>query len=369
MSGRRCEGVQARISAGRSGKMRMPFILGVLALSIALPHSSQLAASGNSAAAKQKLSARQTEIMRTVQSVDGYLDKKLYDEFWSIMPPEIKIPANRFKLKKLLSEVSFEREKFITESWLSAKASLEAGRVVRTQGYIVAQKLALEASNNQSYKANIAESITSGERLIEAAAKGTPLDTPGGKKFITSDVIEHVLSGVKASEFRVAKLVSPSWDGRTIEFRYPEAHVSVLATFPFALERTKVKVSEGREIEMVLLNQRLNVSTVRAISFIPTGSNFIDPNKSVVSIANAGLTGSGATAITHTASTDWRGKTSATVTGSAKTSDGEIFVSLRVVAIPALNGVVQFMVSSNLSGAEAINARSLLEESSNIILN
>ena len=319
---------------------------------------------------KPELTSRQAEIMQTVRSVEGYIDKELYDEFWALMPVAMKeSPANRQLLKEFLAEVGDARERFMTESWLSAKASLAAKRPVRTESYIAAQKAALNASTNSGYQSKIRESIASGERLIAAAGNGVSIDTPGGKAFITSDLIERVLSGIKASEFRFAKLVSPSWDEHAVEFRYPEAHVSILAQSPFVIERTKVKNSDGREVEMVMLNRSHSDSSHQMISFSEAGGSFVNPSKSVISIAKAGITGAGATAITHNASMDWRGRTSATAMGSAKTSEGEFFVAVRVVAVPELKGVIQFMVVSNLSGADAINMRGKLEETSNIILN
>jgi hypothetical protein len=356
-----CRRWGSRVMGGR-------FLL-TIALALSAPLASITVSLANAQVLKPDLSVRQAEIARFVRSVEGYIDKELYDEFWALMPTEMKLPANRKLIRDFLTEVSFEREKFMTEAWLSAKASLAAKRLVKTDGYIAAQKAAFTVSNTSGYQSKIRESVESGERLIAAAANGTPLDTPGGKTFITIDLVERVLSGITASEFRIAKLVSPSWDEQVIEFRYPEAHVSVLATSPFVIERTKVKNSEGREVEMVMLNQRLDKSSHRMIGFTEVGGDFLDPSKSVISIAKAGISGAGATAMTHTASLNWRGRTSATVMGSAKTSEGEFFVAVRVVAAPELKGVVQFMVVSDLSGAEAISMRGTLEDSSNIVSN
>ncbi len=348
--------------------MRLLLLTFTLASLVQVPFDSVFSA--NAQELKSELSARQIEIVRTVQSVEGYIDRNLYDEFWALMPLEMKnSPESRQLLIEFFEEVSDERGLFMTESWLSAKASLEAKRIVRTQEYIDAQRAALNASVNQAYQSKIRESIASAERLIVAAATGNPIDTPGGKMFITSDLIERVLSGIDASEFRVAKLVSPLWDDGLIEFRYPEAHVSILAASPFVLERMKIKTVEGREVDMVTLSRSVNKSSHQMISYSGAGGDLVDPSKSVISVAKAGISGAGATAITHTASVDWRGRTSATAMGSAKTSEGEFFVAVRVVAVPEVRGFVQFMVVTDLSGAEAMYMRGVLEESSNITLN
>jgi hypothetical protein len=345
-------------------------LLAAFALVLPLSFAGLLVSAAYAGDPKAELNTRQSEIMRTVQSVEGYIDKGLYDEFWALMPAEMRdIPSNRQLLKELLSEVGDEREKFMTEAWLSAKASLNAKRIVRTERYILAQKAALNASANSGYQFKIRESLASGERLIAAAANGTPIDTPDGKTFITSDLIERVLSGIKASEFRIAKLVAPTWNDQLVEFRYPEVHASILAQSPFVIERTKIRISEGREVEMAMISRRHNKASHQMIGFSATGGIFLDPSKAVISIARAGISGAGATAIMHVASADWRGRTSATAMGSAKTSEGEFFVAIRVVAVPELKGTMQFIVVSDLSGAEAINLRGMLEESSNIILN
>lgn len=317
---------------------------------------------------KPEISTRQREIIRTVQSVDGYIDRKLHREFWDLMPDAFKrSPSGGQYLKQMLSEVSEERENFLTESWRSAQESLRAKRVVKTEGYLSAQSAALNASTNISYLTQIRQSIESAERMLAAAANGDPVETPGGKIYLTSDLIDRVLSGINASEFRLAKLIDRQWSEDRIEFHYPEASVSVLSTTPFVSERKLIKDVEGRSVDMVMLNQNLGKSTYQAIGFSTARSHFANPTKSVISIAKAGLSGAGATADTHVISSNWRGYTSATVVGTATTSEGPFFIAIRVAEIPELMGVIQFMVVSDLSAAEAINLREILEENTNVI--
>lgn len=80
----------------------------------------------------QELSPRQQEIIRIVRSTEGYLTKNLHDEFWRLMPPEIKTPSGYKMLADMFEEVSEAREDFLRESWVSAQASLRTGKVVRT---------------------------------------------------------------------------------------------------------------------------------------------------------------------------------------------------------------------------------------------
>ena len=43
-------------------------------------------------------------------------------------------------------------------------------------------------------------------------------------------------------------------------------------------------------------------------------------------------------------------------------------MSVRVVEIPSLNGIIQFIAVSQMSAAEALNQRGILEDSANILL-
>jgi hypothetical protein len=155
--------------------------------------------------------------------------------------------------------------------------------------------------------------------------------------------------------------------GVTSEFRYPEAHVSILAVSPPLKERTLLKDAEGREVDMIMLSQRLGKSAYQTVGFSNRGSPFVNPSKSVISIVNAGLAGSGAIATTHAVSDIWRGHVSATISGSAQTSEGKFFVTVRVVEVRELDGVIQFITVSDISAAEAMSLREMLEASTNII--
>ena len=318
--------------------------------------------------ARPELNTRQMEIMRTVRSVDGYVDKALHDEFWMLMPSALRdSPSANEMLQGLLAEVSEAREDFQEQTWLSAKQSLMAGRTVRTAAYLASKEAALNASTNPGYQAKIRESIASAERLLAAAGSGSPLDVPGGRTYITSDLIERVLSGIRASEFRFAKLVSPSWDDRLTEFKYPAAHVSILALAPFTLERKQIRNPAARDVEMISLSQTLDPSTYIGVSFAANGGRYSDPVKSLVSNARAAVEGAGATG-RPPVFIKWRGFDSATAAGQARTSEGDVYVSVRVVEIPSLNGIIQFIAVSQMSAAEALNQRGILEDSANILL-
>ena len=295
----------------------------------------------------QRLSTRQLEIIQTVQSADGYIDEKTHREFWAAMPEAMRRPEGHKYLRRLMEQVGDARQNFIRQSWLSAKASLSAKRVVRTQGYIEARANVLAASKNEGYQAKIRESIGSAENMLSAAASGEPLNVRGTKTFITLDLIDHVLASIQSSQFRVAKLINPTWEERVFKFDYPEAHVSVLASTPFVVEKAKLKNPAGTSSDMVMLTQSRGDSAHLAISFSQTTGRLLDPAKSVVSVAKAALAGAGAIG-REPAVIDWRGRSSATATGTAVTSQGTAYMSVRVVEVGEFEGVIQFLAVSNL---------------------
>lgn len=313
------------------------------------------------------LSERQLEILRTVRSVDGYVNEELHREFWALMPEVVRDdPAVPELMDDLLAEVNDARQDFQKHTWLSARESLRAGKVVRTPEYVQASEAARTASANLGYRESLTSSIASAERLIVAAANGTPLDAAGGRTFITEDLIERVLSGISASEFRFSKLIEQPWDGSLTQFDYPEAHVSMLAVTPFTVERKHIRNPDARDLEVVMLSQLLGPSTYVSVNFTPIGGRYSDPIKSLVSNASAAVEGAGATGRRPVA-LQWRGLNSAIATGSAQTSEGEFFISVRVVEVPEISGIIQFAAVSQISAADAINERGKLEDSANII--
>lgn len=94
-------------------------VVSLLALVSSTPTFAQT--SPNSAAVKQaneirpELTARQLEIMRTIRSVDGYIDEALHREFWSLMPSVMRnSPSAHQMLEDLFAEVGAAREEMVS---------------------------------------------------------------------------------------------------------------------------------------------------------------------------------------------------------------------------------------------------------------
>lgn len=269
-------------------------------------------------------------------------------------------------MNDLLGEVGDARREFQKQTWLSVRESLAAKRVVRTSGYLAAVQAMRGSTANAGFQDGIEKSVLSAERLFAAAATGQPLEMPDGPSFITDDLVDEVLSGIDASEFRDKKLASPVWDGSYVRFDYPAAHVSVLAVTPYSLKRKVIATPETGAREMVMLSQRRGAAAHVFINYTRTEGRYRDPVRSLTSNARAAIEGSGATGRPPVFS-KWRGMDSATAAGGAQTSEGDVFVAVRVVEVPAVNGVLQFIAASELSLADAINELGILEETTQIV--
>lgn len=341
------------------------FVAKVVALLIIL--ASGFTGSAHAQSRAEPFTERQREILRTVRSVEGYIDEELHKEFWELFPDFVREdPRLPTLMNDLLGEVGDARREFQKQTWLSVQESLTARRVVRTPGYLAAVKTMRGATANAGFQDGIEKSVLSAERLLAAAATGQPLEMPDGPNFITEDLVEQVLSGIDASEFRDRKLASPVWDGTFVRFDYPAAHVSVLAVTPYTLERKVIATPETGDLEMVMLSQRRGAGAHISINYVRTKGRYRDPLRSLTSNARAAIEGSGAAGRPPVFS-QWRGMDSATAAGGAQTSEGDVFVAVRIVEVPAISAILQFIAASELSLADAINELGILEETTQIV--
>ena len=175
-------------------ELQMRKVIAILAASTIAISAASAGAASALAEPQRALSTRQLEIQRNVASVDGYIDKALHDEFWSLMPPIMRnSPSAQRVLERMFLELGQAGRDFQEQTWLSARESLNAQRIVRTEAYLRAKEAALKASSNPSYQSSVRKSTNSGERILLAAASGTALDLPNGRTFVLRDLIDHIL--------------------------------------------------------------------------------------------------------------------------------------------------------------------------------
>lgn len=322
----------------------------------------------NSSIAADALTRRQTEIMQTALSVDGYITQKLHSEFWSQAPSQIRNDSkSRAAFLKMMEGPTAGAFVFQRETWGSIKESLSAKRVVKTQGYEAAKNAVLSSSSLPEFQEPMRRSIASAESMIRSAAEGKAVQSPRGTFYITPEMVDQVMSGLDASVRRARILMNPEWKAEANEVIYRPAHVSIISVVPFAMEYQNIRTENGRDAKIVLLKSRLDEGNFVGVAFAYYGVAWSDPEGAVVRAAKATLSSVGATPIGVPVAGRWRGKRSATAQGRAQFSEGVVYMSARVVELPEHTGALILTSTSDKSKLDADILLDDLEQSMQLI--
>lgn len=320
-----------------------------------------------STADQDDLSPRQQEIIQTVLSVEGFITRELHTEFWASVPLKIRNDiASREAFVRFIDRSIATGIRFQRESWASMKASLKAGRVVKSPGYTIAKKSSLSATSNPAYQQQAQKAVTNAENMIKAAAQGRPFQTPRGPMYITPELVNQVLAGLDGAVDRFRRLANPNWEEKVTEHRYPEAHVAILSASPFALEREEMTAENGRKVKLVSLSNRLNATDYVAVSFTGFGGAWADPEGAVIRTLKGTLRGTGGKP-TAVISSSWRNRVSALGSSSVQTAEGWVYSSARVVEMRELGGALTFLAVTETSKIEADTLREGLERSTQLL--
>jgi hypothetical protein len=328
-------------------------LFAVLALS--LPSALQVNA--------QQISPRQQEIVDTALNVDGYLTEAMHRDFWSAVPAAFKSDARSLRsFTTYVDGLLVVAIRFQKEAWQSMKQSLAARRIMKTAAYDKAKADMLGASSDAVFKTKAANGVASAESMISAAATGAPVKTARGTLYVNEEMVEGVLSGLESSSFRMARLLSPAWKAVPIERRYPEAHVRILwEDGPFRRETHDVTIETGRSARVVLFSQRLSEFDHVQVGFISPSALTSEPTAALTRIAMASFKAIGVLSV-QPVSTRWRTRAAVTGTGAVTTSEGTLWVSMRVVEASEHKGVWQFVAITSRSQIEASLLREALEQ-------
>jgi len=311
-----------------------------------------------------RMTARQEEIIRIVRSSDGYITKELHDEFWSSVPFTGR-QMDQFKdlLASTVEKVIGPAQTLGYETWHSALLSLRAARVVRSEGLDPAIQLAMRASSLPSYRNKMQESVYDIDRILTAAADGTPLQTKEGPIFVNEDMIAATLAGIEGGTDRFKILIDPTWNPSLRYFEHPKLHISVLAPWPFTPSKSVVTLATGMVSDFYKLEQSVSDSQFKFIGFASYSEgirlskvDLSDPTKSVLKNVESGLKAVGATPATIPRAEVWRGRVSAEGSGYVVDPQAEGFVALRSVYLSEHEGFLVLTATSlnSLSDAQAV---------------
>ena len=329
--------------------LRLCFVLSLSCTSVLVASAEQ----------QSVLSPRQQQIFRQIAPVDGVLTEELHREFWSYVPEAVRNnPVARAELQEVVSHFLPAALRFQREVWTSIKMSAQAGKVIFSPGYETV-KQRITNDKNETLRKQAREGAATAERMIHAAANKRPFPTQSGNMYLTPELADTVLGGLDASVARVEKLADPVWNTELQEFSYPEAHVSVLSHIPFKVDRSSLTHENGRTANMVNLNVE-SADEYLSVGFMALGGQWPDPDKAIMNTAKKAFEGAGAVPIVIYANV-WRGRRSVEGTGVANTSQGTVYLSLRVVEDREHGGAHIIQAITQKSQVEAESAREMLE--------
>lgn len=314
--------------------------------------------------AREFLSARQKEILQEVGRVDGYVTEKMHAEFWAESPnATFKDEADKEAFFVFIERLATRGAQFQRELWSSVKASMEAGRIVKTPGYESAKAAALEALDGRpDLQKQAMVEIKQNEKLFEAAAKGLPIESAEGPVYLTPEKVDAIRADLDGVVARARKLVNPVWKTELVEHNFPDAHVKILWDGVFAREVQNSKSGSGEKIRRVSLSYRISEFENVRLSFLQLEGGLADPAEETIAFVRNSLRGAGIDHPTTVSGVMWRGRHSAIGNGMTSFSGGKLAASVRVLQLAEYDGILLIIGTTATSVRDAKLLRERLEE-------
>lgn len=169
---------------------------------------------------------QQSLILQTVMSPEGYIDKSLYDKFWS----DFKDPAIKKEFDKLnLPKILLVTQKIQYENFKSARLSIQQKKLVKTKKLL---ELYTEA---ESLGMDLTISNKNTDLLLKAAANKEAVNKNGVLTYITEDLIDRVVINFEASIERAGLLLDSEW--KEIQRERKIGKAKIIWTQPFNFEK------------------------------------------------------------------------------------------------------------------------------------
>ncbi|MBN9287197.1 MAG: hypothetical protein BGO43_02150 [Gammaproteobacteria bacterium 39-13] len=169
----------------------------------------------------------ETEFFATVNETGGYITKELHYAFWERM----KQKYDEEQRKKIVDDIQNTLnvlKDFQAQTWKSAKESYFAKKIEKDKDYFTL-KDKLEKHKSQYFSPQVI--IENSEKIITASATRSSLDLGAGKFYITPELIEENLIGIKGSYERLKILLTPEWKEEYREYLLPKINVSLLSLY------------------------------------------------------------------------------------------------------------------------------------------
>lgn len=292
-------------------------------------------------------SPKALELMRQANATNGYMDKKLHDDFWAEIQRSVAPDPTGAKLNEVkgaLKDFTLKNSVFPLEGWKSAKLSLEQKKVVRTPELIRQTKL-IKAQGNPAFD----QAIASTERMLKAAATGKPMTANGRTIYINEELISQVLDGMDAAVSRLTVLTTPAWTDELFEQSIPKMKLTVLTHEKFVVSTMK---DTGIPSFLATRNANTLQEQLAVMSF--AGKPNVDLDTAMLSTFNGALASSGMKAKPQP--TNWKGMDGVTAQGPIEVGGNKAGMAIHIVKRTKDRSVVMVMTIVEGSENDAGNA-------------
>lgn len=193
----------------------------------------------------------ETEFFTFVNETGGYITKSMHDEFWAILQEKYDEQQRINIVADVHSALDIIRD-FQYQTWESAKASYFAKMAQKSPDY---ERLKAQLQKQHSPYFTPQAVIENADKIIEAAANRFPLDLGAGKFYITPELIQENMIGIKGSYERLKLLLTPEWKDEYKEYLLPKEMISLLSLYsPDEYHETITHTDERIDIHIAQLS-------------------------------------------------------------------------------------------------------------------
>lgn len=167
------------------------------------------------------------EFFAQVNETGGYITQTMHQEFWDMMKGKYD-EEQRTKIVRDVQNSLDVLKEFQALTWESAKESYFSQKSIKINHYEELKETLLKLESPYFSPQVILENA---EKIISASALRSPLDLGAGKIYITPELIEENMIGIKGCYERLKILLSPQWKEEYQEYVLPKINVSILSFY------------------------------------------------------------------------------------------------------------------------------------------
>ena len=216
----------------------------------------------------------EAEFFASVNETGGYITQALHKEFWDVMKSKYDDEQRQKIVEDIQNSLDILRE-FQLRTWESAKESYYAKKKEKVKDYEELKAKLLQL-HSQYFSPQVI--IENSDKIITSSADRAPVDLGAGKFYITPELIEENMIGIKGSYERLKILATPEWKEEYKEYTLPKINVSLLSLYaPDEYHEIISHADEKIDIHIVQLCTNLNsVYEIGSVDYQKGDKKFVD---------------------------------------------------------------------------------------------